>query len=105
MSVRISRQHWQALLGELEDAQRQRHLLTYRALIERLAAINALNAEALLRQDAVAYVRTNLEFHRTLYLRAQTPAMLALCETVWLLLPCSTVSFELAPRYLASTLM
>jgi DNA-binding GntR family transcriptional regulator len=29
-------------------------------------------------------VRTNLEFHRTLYLRAQTPAMLAICETVWL---------------------
>ena len=26
----------------------------------------------------------NLEFHRTLYLRAQTPAMLAMCETVWL---------------------
>ncbi len=36
----------------------------------------------MLKQDAVAYVRTNLEFHRTLYLRAQTPAMLALCETV-----------------------
>jgi DNA-binding GntR family transcriptional regulator len=54
------------------------------ALIERLAAINALNAEAAVTQDAVAYVRTNLEFHRTLYLRAQTPAMLALCETVWL---------------------
>lgn len=36
MSVRISRQHWQALLDELEDARRQRHLLTYRALIERL---------------------------------------------------------------------
>ena len=54
------------------------------ALIERLAAINTLNAEAVLKQDAVAYVRTNLEFHRTLYLRAQTPAMLALCETVWL---------------------
>ena len=54
------------------------------ALIERLAAINALNAEAVVKQDAVAYVRTNLEFHRTLYLRAQTPAMLALCETVWL---------------------
>ena len=54
------------------------------ALIERLSAINALNAEAVLKQDAVAYVRTNLEFHRTLYLRAQTPAMLALCETVWL---------------------
>ncbi|MEZ5797920.1 MAG: GntR family transcriptional regulator [Paracoccaceae bacterium] len=54
------------------------------ALIERLSAINALNAEAVMKQDAVAYVRTNLEFHRTLYLRAQTPAMLALCETVWL---------------------
>lgn len=54
------------------------------ALIERLAAINALNADAVARHDAVAYVRTNLEFHRTLYLRAQTPAMLAMCETVWL---------------------
>ncbi|MFN3845903.1 MAG: GntR family transcriptional regulator [Paracoccaceae bacterium] len=54
------------------------------ALIDRLAAINALNAEAVLKHDAVAYVRTNLEFHRTLYLRAQTPAMLAICETVWL---------------------
>ena len=54
------------------------------ALIDRLAAINAMNAEAVARQDAVAYVRTNLEFHRTLYLRAQAPAMLAICETVWL---------------------
>lgn len=54
------------------------------ALIDRLAAINAMNAEAVAKQDAVAYVRTNLEFHRTLYLRAQTPAMLAICETVWL---------------------
>jgi DNA-binding GntR family transcriptional regulator len=34
--------------------------------------------------DAVAYIRTNLEFHRTLYLRAQAPAMLAMAETVWL---------------------
>ena len=54
------------------------------ALIDRLAAINAANQEAVVNQDAVGYVRTNLEFHRTLYLRAQTPAMLALCETVWL---------------------
>jgi DNA-binding GntR family transcriptional regulator len=54
------------------------------ALIDRLAAINTLNAEAVVRQDAVAYVRTNLDFHRTLYLRAQAPAMLAMCETVWL---------------------
>ncbi len=54
------------------------------ALIERLTLINGLNAEAVARHDAIAYVRTNLEFHRTLYLRAQTPAMLAMCETVWL---------------------
>lgn len=54
------------------------------ALIDRLAAINAANQEAVMNQDAVAYVRTNLEFHRTLYLRAQTPAMLAMIETVWL---------------------
>ena len=54
------------------------------ALIDRLTAINAANAEAVAKQDAVAYIRTNLEFHRTLYLRAQAPAMLAMTETVWL---------------------
>jgi DNA-binding GntR family transcriptional regulator len=54
------------------------------ALIERLQIINAANADAVARQDAVAYIRTNLEFHRTLYLRAQAPAMLAMVETVWL---------------------
>ncbi|WP_026146511.1 hypothetical protein [Zestomonas thermotolerans] len=36
MSIRISRQQWEALLHELAEARRQRHLLTYRALIERL---------------------------------------------------------------------
>lgn len=54
------------------------------ALIDRLAAINAANAEAVARHDAVSYIRTNLEFHRTLYLRAQSPAMLAMVETLWL---------------------
>ena len=54
------------------------------ALIDRLTAINALNQDAVMSQDAVGYLRTNLEFHRTLYLRAQAPAMLAICETVWL---------------------
>jgi DNA-binding GntR family transcriptional regulator len=54
------------------------------ALIERLQTINNANAEAVARHDAVAYIRTNLEFHRTLYLRAQAPAMLAMVETVWL---------------------
>ncbi len=54
------------------------------ALIERLQAINASIAEMIQRRDAVGYIRTNLEFHRTLYLRAQAPAMLAMAETVWL---------------------
>ena len=54
------------------------------ALIERLQAINGTVAEAVAHRDAVSYIRTNLEFHRTLYLRAQAPAMLAITETVWL---------------------
>ena len=54
------------------------------ALIERLQAINGTVAEAVAHRDAVSYLRTNLEFHRTLYLRAQAPAMLAMAETVWL---------------------
>jgi DNA-binding GntR family transcriptional regulator len=36
------------------------------------------------RADASGYIRLNLEFHRTLYLRAQSPAILQLTETVWL---------------------
>jgi len=54
------------------------------ALIDRLTAINATIAEATAKGDAVGYIRTNLEFHRALYLRAQAPAMLAMAETVWL---------------------
>jgi len=54
------------------------------ALIERLQTINTAVAEAVAHRDAVNYIRTNLEFHRTLYLRAQAPAMLAMAETVWL---------------------
>ncbi|MCX7558524.1 GntR family transcriptional regulator [Sulfitobacter sp. F26204] len=54
------------------------------ALIERMQIINTAIADAVQRGDAVAYIRTNLEFHRTLYLRAQAPAMLAMAETVWL---------------------
>lgn len=54
------------------------------ALIERLQTINTTVAEAVAHRDAVSYIRTNLEFHRTLYLRAQAPAMLAMAETVWL---------------------
>jgi len=54
------------------------------ALIERMQTINLAIADAVGRGDAVSYIRTNLEFHRTLYLRAQAPAMLAMAETVWL---------------------
>ncbi|ANP36348.1 GntR family transcriptional regulator [Phaeobacter gallaeciensis] len=54
------------------------------ALIDRLQAINVTVAEMVSKRDAVGYIRANLEFHRTLYLRAQAPAMLAMAETVWL---------------------
>jgi len=54
------------------------------ALIDRMEGINALITDAVVRQDAVGYIRGNLEFHRTLYLRAQSPAMLAMVETLWL---------------------
>jgi DNA-binding GntR family transcriptional regulator len=54
------------------------------ALIDRLQVINTSISEMIAKQDASGYIRTNLEFHRTLYLRAQAPAMLAMSETVWL---------------------
>ena len=54
------------------------------ALIERLETINQSVSQMAARGDASGYIRTNLEFHRTLYLRAQAPAILALTETVWL---------------------
>ncbi|MEO0894122.1 MAG: GntR family transcriptional regulator [Pseudomonadota bacterium] len=54
------------------------------ALIDRLQAINARIAQTIDHHDSVDYMRRNLEFHRTLYLRAQAPAMLAMAETVWL---------------------
>ena len=54
------------------------------ALIDRLEAINQGVSQMIARHDAIGYIRQNLEFHRTLYLRAQAPAMLAMLETVWL---------------------
>ena len=56
----------------------------YAALVDRMEAINAAIAEQVAKGSAPGYIRTNLEFHRTLYLRAQAPAMLAVAETVWL---------------------
>lgn len=54
------------------------------ALIERLETINIEIGRMAAQADAPGYIRMNLDFHRTLYLRAQAPAMLALTETVWL---------------------
>jgi hypothetical protein len=36
VTVHISHQHWQNLLAALEQVRQQQHLVTYRALIERL---------------------------------------------------------------------
>lgn len=54
------------------------------ALIERLESLNHVVAQAVARKDPSGYIRANLDFHRTLYLRAQAPAILAVAETVWL---------------------
>ena len=54
------------------------------ALIDRLQSINVTVGDMVATRNAVGYIRANLEFHRTLYLRAQAPAMLARAETVWL---------------------
>ena len=54
------------------------------SLIERLSAINRLIDQAAVKGEPMTYIRHNLEFHRTLYLRAQAPAMLAMSETIWL---------------------
>lgn len=54
------------------------------ALIDRLQAVDVSIMQAASNRDSVGYIRGNLEFHRTLYLRAQAPAMLAMAETVWL---------------------
>lgn len=54
------------------------------AMIERMRAVNGAISEVIVKQNAVEYLRLNLEFHRMLYLRAQAPAMLAMAETAWL---------------------
>ncbi len=56
----------------------------HNALIERLSDINHRIEQRIARGEDGYYIRGNLEFHRALYLRAQSPAMLALVETIWL---------------------
>ncbi|WP_425914930.1 hypothetical protein [Pseudomonas sp. GWSMS-1] len=68
MSVSISRQHWEALLSELESAQRQRHVVTYRAMIERLA----------LPSPAMQTLAAALEHLAALDARAERPLRSAL---------------------------
>jgi len=74
-----------AVRALLEPALAERALpRVHGALISRLRGLNDSLRQRILERDASGYIRGNLEFHRTLYLRAQSPAMLAIVETVWL---------------------
>ena len=68
MSVRISQQHWQQLLAELEQACQQPHVVTYRALIERLQ----------LPVPAMQTLALALEYLAALDAKAQRPLRSAL---------------------------
>ena len=73
------------------------------ALIERMEDINTGIDKQIAVGDAGGYIRSNLEFHRTLYLRAQSPATLATIETVWLQLgPTMRELYERLQRQQAS---
>lgn len=73
------------------------------ALIDRMEDINHGIDRTIAGGDAGGYIRANLEFHRTLYLRAQAPAILATIETVWLQLgPTMRVLYERLQRQQAS---
>ena len=64
-------------------------------LIERLSKINNLIEEMIARGNQEKYLKINIEFYKTLYLRAQAPAMLTVLETVWLQLgPTLKVAFQ-----------
>ena len=70
----------------------------HKALIDRLESIN-INMEAFAKsQQACSYIGANMEFHRTLYLRAQSPVMLSVLETVWLQLS-PTIRFGLSENW------
>ena len=53
-------------------------------IIDRLQLINSRISQAVIQKEPISYVQVNLEFHRSLYLRAQAPAILALVENIWL---------------------
>ena len=74
-----------ALRGLLEPEIAARALpRAHLTLIDRLQLINSRISQAVIQKEPISYVQANLEFHRSLYLRAQAPAMLALIENIWL---------------------
>ena len=74
-----------ALRGLLEPEIAARALpRAHLTLIDRLQLINSSISQAVIQKEPISYVQANLEFHRSLYLRAQAPAMLALVENIWL---------------------
>ena len=54
----------------------------HNVLIDRMFEINNLIEDTLLKQNNIYYLKQKIEFNKTLYLRAQAPAMLTLLETV-----------------------
>ena len=56
----------------------------HNALIERLTLINDSIDKMIIKNDSIGYLQKNIEFHKTLYLRAQSPTILASLENVWL---------------------
>ena len=74
-----------ALRGLLEPEIAARALpRAHLTLIDRLQLINSRISQAVIQKEPISYVQANLEFHRSLYLRAQAPAILALVENIWL---------------------
>ena len=74
-----------ALRGLLEPEIAARALpRAHLTLIDRLKLINSRISQAVIQKEPISYVQANLEFHRSLYLRAQAPAILALVENIWL---------------------
>lgn len=74
-----------AIRGLLEPEIAARALpRAHLTLIDRLQLINSRISQAVIQKEPISYVQANLEFHRSLYLRAQAPAMLALVENIWL---------------------
>ena len=74
-----------ALRGLLEPEIAARALpRAHLTLIDRLQLINSRISQAVIQKEPISYVQANLEFHRSLYLRAEAPAILALVENIWL---------------------